>query len=214
MCLLEKKGCQSKAWWTVSEINWDKGSQAFRFGAQEKLQLNHCSNLPSNNSLWKQRNTSLKIPCCLSWKFNKIYTIDTGADPGFGQGGGPQLLRPKVADVAKRSRVSEVSILWPGSRACLRALEAFGFLMLKYAFSHILETLFLLFKTSILTPKVDKNRALDFTSINLRHSDMLHLFFNLHEKLCFNWMTWGMLSEARLKILWHGWWKIDQLCDW
>ena len=97
--------------------------------------------------------------------------------------GGPQLLRPKIADIAKRSHTSEVSILRLGSRACLRALEAFGFLMLKYAFSHILETLFLLFLTSILTPKVDKNRALDFTSINLRHSDMLHLFFNLHEKV-------------------------------
>ena len=97
--------------------------------------------------------------------------------------GGPQLLRPKVADVAKRSRASEASILRPGSRARLRALEAFGFLMLKYAFSHILETLFLLFLSSILTPNVDKNRALDFTSINLRHSDMLHLFFNLHEKV-------------------------------
>ena len=97
--------------------------------------------------------------------------------------GGPQLLRPKVADIAKWSRASEASILRPGSRARLRALEAFGFLMLKYAFSHILETLFLLFLTSILTPKVDKNRALDFTSINLRHSDMLHLFFNLHEKV-------------------------------
>ena len=99
------------------------------------------------------------------------------------KGGGAQLLRPKVADIVKRSRVSEASILWPGSRAHLRALEAFGFLMLKYAFSHILETLFLLFLTFILTPKVDKNRALDFTSINLRHSDMLHLFFNLHEKV-------------------------------
>ena len=97
--------------------------------------------------------------------------------------GGPQLLRPKVADIAKRSRASEASILRLGSRARLRALEAFGFLMLKYAFSHILETLFLLFLTSILTPKVDKNRALDLTSINLRHSDMLHLFFNLHEKV-------------------------------
>ena len=97
--------------------------------------------------------------------------------------GGPQLLRPKVADIAKRSRASEASILRWGSRARLRALEAFGFLMLKYAFSHILETLFLLFLTSLLTPKVDKNRALDFTSINLRHSDMLHLFFNLHEKV-------------------------------
>ena len=97
--------------------------------------------------------------------------------------GGPQLLRPKVADIAKRSHTSEVSNLRPGSRARLRALEAFGFLMLKYAFSHILETLFLSFLTSILTPKVDKNRTLEFTSINLRHSYILHLFFNLHEKV-------------------------------
>ena len=57
------------------------------------------------------------------------------------------------------------------------------FLMLKYAFSHILETLFLSFLTSILTPNVDKNRALEFTSINLRHCYILHLFFNLHEKV-------------------------------
>ena len=57
--------------------------------------------------------------------------------------GGPQVLRPKVADIAKQSRASEASKLRPGSRAHLRALEAFGFLMLKYAFSHILETLFL-----------------------------------------------------------------------
>ena len=78
--------------------------------------------------------------------------------------GGAQLLRPKVVHVAKRSRASEASNLWPGSRARLRALEAFGFLMLKYAFSHILETLFLSFLTSILTPNVDKNRALEFTN--------------------------------------------------
>ena len=97
--------------------------------------------------------------------------------------GGPQLQRPKVADIAKRSRTSEASNMRPGSRAGLRALEAFGFLMLKYAFAHILETLFLLFLTSILTPKVDKNRALELTSINLRHSYILHLFFNLHEKV-------------------------------
>ena len=118
--------------------------------------------------------------------------------------GGPQLLRPKVADIAKRSRASEASILRPGSRACLRALEAFGFLMLKYAFSHILETLFLLFLTSILTPKVDKNRALDFTSINLRHSDMLHLFFNLHEKVMveLNDLRYADRSEAKNFMTW------------
>ena len=108
------------------------------------------------------------------------YTSD--ADPGFGQGG-PQLLRPKVADITKRSCASEASNLQLGSRALKQALEAFGFLMLKYAFSHILETLFLSFLTSILTPKVDKNRTLEFTSINLRHSYILHLFFNLHEKV-------------------------------
>ena len=78
-----------------------------------------------------------------------------GADPGFGEGG-PKLLRLKVADVAKQSRTSEVSNLQLGSRPRLRALEAFGFLMLKYVFSHILETPFLSFLTSILIPNVDK----------------------------------------------------------
>ena len=92
-------------------------------------------------------------------------------------------MRPKVADAAEWSCTSEMSNLQLGSRARLRALEAFGFLMLKYAFSPILETLFLSFLTSILTLKVDKNRALDFTSINLRHSYILHIFFNLHEKV-------------------------------
>ena len=87
----------------------------------------------------------------------------------------------------------------PGSRARLRALEPFGFLMLKYAFSHILETLFLSFLTSILTPKVDKNRALELTSINLRHSYILHLFFNLHEKVMvlLNDLRYGERSEAK-----------------
>ena len=65
-----------------------------------------------------------------------------GADPGFGKGG-PQLPRSKVADVVEQSCMSEVIYLQLGSRACLRAMEAFGFLMLKYAISHILETLFL-----------------------------------------------------------------------
>ena len=89
-----------------------------------------------------------------NWVYWEIYNIRCGSR--IWSRGGPQLLRPKVADIAKRSRASEASILRPGSRARLRALEAFGFLMLKYAFSHILETLFLLFLTSILTPKVDK----------------------------------------------------------
>ena len=108
-------------------------------------------------------------------------------------------MRLKVADLAKRSHASEASNLRLGSRACLRAPEAFGFLMLKYAFSHILETLFLSFLTSILTPNVDKNRTLDFTSINLRYSYILHLFFNLHEKVMpqLNDLRYAEQSEAK-----------------
>ena len=43
-----------------------------------------------------------------------------------------------AADIAKQARVKG-----PGSRAHLMALEASEFSMLKYAFSHILETFFL-----------------------------------------------------------------------
>ena len=49
------------------------------------------------------------------------------------------------------------------------ALEACGFLMLKSTFSFILETLFLCILTSTSTPKADKNRTLDSTSVNLRY---------------------------------------------
>ena len=58
-------------------------------------------------------------------RVNKQDKHISGADPGFGQGGGPQVLRPKVADIAKWSRASEASKLRPGSRARLRALEPF-----------------------------------------------------------------------------------------
>ena len=48
--------------------------------------------------------------------------------------------RLKVADVVKENSVGGVSSLWLGSRGSLRGLEAFGFSMLKYAFTHIQET--------------------------------------------------------------------------
>ena len=50
-----------------------------------------------------------------------------------------------------------------GFRTHLTAHKAFGFLMLKYAFSHILETLFLLFLTSSSTLNADKNSIFDGT---------------------------------------------------
>ena len=97
----------------------------------------------------------------------------SGAVPGFGQGG-PQLLWSKVADIVKWSCVGRASHLRLGSRAFKLALEA---LMLKYAFSHVLETLFLS------TLKTDKNSTSHCTSINLRYFYVLYPFFNLHEKV-------------------------------
>ena len=48
-------------------------------------------------------------------------------------------MRAKVTDVMEWDHASEASYLQPGSRA----LEAFGFLMLKYVFSHVVEALLL-----------------------------------------------------------------------
>ena len=96
---------------------------------------------------------------------------------------GSQLLRPKVADVAKQSHMSWANHLWPGSRVHFRALEVLGFLMLKCASSHILETLFLSFLTVSSGPKTDKNSTSYYTSINLRYFYILHPFFNIHEKV-------------------------------
>ena len=74
--------------------------------------------------------------------YGSEYACSPGADLGFGQGG-PQLPQPKVANIAKWSCASEASYLWPGVQGLLKGPGSFWFLMLKYAFSHILETLFL-----------------------------------------------------------------------
>ena len=59
--------------------------------------------------------------------------------------------------------------------------KAPGFSMLKYAFSHILETLFLLFLTDSITPKTDKISTLHGTSINLRQKISIAFVFMLQE---------------------------------
>ena len=76
----------------------------------------------------------------------------SGADPGFGQGGA-QLLRLKVANAAKRSRV-QGPLKGPGSFWVFAAQIC----ILTHS-----RDFFLSFLISILTLKVDKNRALDFT---------------------------------------------------
>ena len=40
---------------------------------------------------------------CICFIKKAMISVWSGSDPGFGQGGGPQVLRPKVADIAKRA---------------------------------------------------------------------------------------------------------------
>ena len=49
--------------------------------------------------------------------------------------GMPQFFWPIFANSTQWSHVNEVSPYWLGSRACLRALEALGVFITKYAFS-------------------------------------------------------------------------------
>ena len=63
------------------------------------------------------------------------------------------LPRPKMLQSGVMWKASHMQ---PGSRARFRALEALGFSVLKYAFFHFLETLFLSFLTFTSTPKMDK----------------------------------------------------------
>ena len=70
----------------------------------------------------------------------------SGMDPGFrrvGGGGGrgdSSFSGQKLVTWLSRG-MSQVSFLQLWCRAYLRAMEGFGFLMLKYTFSHILDTL-------------------------------------------------------------------------
>ena len=70
----------------------------------------------------------------LYWQQVRIQDLVKGGAPGAEA----ESCRRSEAELRERSEQFAA-----GSRARLRALEAFGFLMLKYAFSHILETLFL-----------------------------------------------------------------------
>ena len=103
----------------------------------------------------------------------------------------------------KQSHMSRVSHFQPGFRACLRALVTFGFLMLKYASCHIVDTLFLSFLIASSTPKTNKNSTSHSTSFNLRYSYILDLISNLHEKVMslivwlFDLMRYAKWCEAR-----------------
>ena len=99
--------------------------------------------------------------------------------------GGPQVLRPKVADVAKLSHSSEASNLRPGVQGLLKGPGSFWVFNAQICILPISRDSFSLIFDIISTPKVDKNRTLHCTSINLRHSYILHLLFNLHEKVMF-----------------------------
>ena len=71
-----------------------------------------------------------------NWQERTDAEDDAGGDPGFGQGGAPG----SKAESCRHSEPLAARVQGP-----IKGLEAFGFLMLKYAFSYMLEPLFLSF---------------------------------------------------------------------
>ena len=61
--------------------------------------------------------------------------MPAGADPGFDQGGGPDRDRPKLPTVHSSVVRAKQALFSVGSGAHLRALEALGYFITKYAFS-------------------------------------------------------------------------------
>ena len=74
--------------------------------------------------------------CYHTWDFTDGESA--GMDPGFVLGRG-------IFEAESCRRSTTESYEWSEPFAAKRALETFGFLMFKYAFSHILETYSLIF---------------------------------------------------------------------
>ena len=97
-----------------------------------------------------------------------------------------QLLRTNQHSKAESCKWSE--LLAAGVQGLLKRTGRFGFLMLKYAFSHILQTFFILFLTASSTLKTDKSSTLHYTLINFRNFYVITakfaIFYIFMKKLC------------------------------
>ena len=78
-----------------------------------------------------------KIPKCTHFymEYQRFLDVHQGRVQDLVKGGGPEFFWLSFADSAQWSHVNEVSPYWLRSRARLRALEALGFFITKYAFS-------------------------------------------------------------------------------
>ena len=100
----------------MTTITCDKRTHSLNM----KMQLIEKTSNQSNQSAFCLSDFAIFI--CQIFNCSDKFAVMTGADPGFGQGGGPAIF---------------LQIFCPDLlRARLRALEALGFSVLKYAFSH------------------------------------------------------------------------------
>ena len=130
-------------------------------------------------------------------------SVNAAADPGF--------VRLALASETESVWCSGAeSRKWIGNGPCPLTFPGsfLGFNIQIYAFLHLLEALFLSFLTAISTPKTDKNRKLDCTSI----WDIVCTAstFNLCEKvlLLILWLEEVCQEKWRMKIAWYEWWQI------
>ena len=79
-----------------------------------------------------------------------------GADPGFDQGGAPDRDRPKLPMVSSSVMRVKRALFSVGSGAHLRALEALGYFITKYAFSPFWGTFLYYFGNNKILTFLDK----------------------------------------------------------
>ena len=109
-----------------------------------------------------------------------------GADPGFGQGGGPgseaESCRCSEAESCERSEQCAA-----GVQALLKGPGSFWVFNAQICILPHSRDSFSLILTLISTPKVNKNTTLCCTSVNLRHSYIYYTYYLIFMKtLCFD----------------------------
>ena len=136
--------------------------------------------------------------------------------------GGPQVLRPKVCDIAQHSRTSKASNFAAGVQGPLKGPGSFWVFNAQICILPHSRDYFSLISISTSIQHLFQHQKL----IKIEHYIVLQsiwdiliyytYYLNLHEKVML-WLNdlrrYAKQSEAE-KFYDMGWWKIDQLCDW
>ena len=128
-----------------------------------------------------------------------LWTYKSGADPGFDQGG-PQIVTglncrwcaascEQSKSFSVWGRANKVSPYWLGSRACLRAPEALGYFITKYAFSPFWGTFLYYFWNNKILIFLDKLPWQTFLYTGIQILDQMDMYLFLKNYFLFKYQS-------------------------